>query len=76
VLKSGGRLEASLVLVGVGARPATDLFAGQLELVQGPPGGIKVNGHLQVCCACFLVRWGGGLRRVQPASGAPPDGPS
>ena len=47
-LKSGGRLEASLVLVGVGARPNTDLLAGQLELVQGPPGGIKVNSNLQV----------------------------
>ena len=34
VLKSGGRLECSLVLVGVGARPNTDLFAGQLELIQ------------------------------------------
>ena len=48
VLKSGGRLECSLVLVGVGARPNTDLFAGQLDLVQGPPGGIKVDEHLQV----------------------------
>ncbi|PSC73208.1 monodehydroascorbate reductase [Micractinium conductrix] len=47
VLKSGARLEASLVLVGVGARPNTELFAGQLDLVQGPPGGIKVDGHLQ-----------------------------
>ena len=57
VLKSGGRLECSLVLVGVGARPNTDLFAGQLDLVQGPPGGIKVNAHLQVCvyeCMCVL----------------------
>ncbi len=50
VLKNGTRLECSLVLVGVGARPNADLFAGQLELLQGPPGGIKVNGHLQVCC--------------------------
>ena len=48
VLKSGARLEASLVLVGVGARPNTELFGGQLELVAGPPGGIKVNGNLQV----------------------------
>jgi NADPH-dependent 2,4-dienoyl-CoA reductase/sulfur reductase-like enzyme len=50
VLKSGERLECSLVLVGVGARPNTDLFAGQLDLVEGPPGGIKVNSNLQVCC--------------------------
>ncbi|KAI3437605.1 hypothetical protein D9Q98_000057 [Chlorella vulgaris] len=47
VLKSGERLECSLVLVGVGARPNTDLFAGQLDLVEGPPGGIKVNSNLQ-----------------------------
>ncbi len=48
VLKSGAKLEASLVLVGVGARPNTDLFAGQLELLAGPPGGIKTDEHLQV----------------------------
>lgn len=48
VLKSGAKLDCSLVLVGVGARPNTDLFQGQLDLVQGPPGGIVVNGQLQV----------------------------
>ena len=37
VLKSGSQLECSLVLVGVGARPNTDLFAGQLDLVQVRP---------------------------------------
>lgn len=47
-LKSGAKIDASLVLVGVGARPNTDLFAGQLDLVQGPPGGIKVDAHLKV----------------------------
>lgn len=61
MLKSGERLECSLVLVGVGARPNTDLFAGQLDLVEGPPGGIKVNSNLQVwrisCVgfSCMLV---------------------
>ena len=49
VLKSGARLGASLVLVGVGARPNIELLAGQAELLSGPPGGIKVNEHLQVC---------------------------
>ncbi|KAL4433983.1 hypothetical protein ABPG75_000424 [Micractinium tetrahymenae] len=47
VLNSGAKLDCSLVLVGVGARPNTDLFAGQLDMVQGPPGGIVVNGQLQ-----------------------------
>ncbi len=48
VLKSGTKLDCSLVLVGTGARPNTDLFQGQLDLVEGPPGGIVVNGQLQV----------------------------
>lgn len=47
VLKSGGRLDCSLVLVGVGARPNTDLFKGQVELMEKAPGGITVNGQLQ-----------------------------
>ena len=47
-LKSGGRLEGSLVLVGVGARPNVELFKGQLDLLEKAPGGIKVNGRLQV----------------------------
>lgn len=71
VLKSGARVEASLVLVGVGARPNTELFAGQLDLVQGPPGGIKVNEHLQVgwgavemgglVCASARASWCAGV---------------
>ncbi len=47
-LKSGGKLEASLVLVGVGARPNVELFKGQLTLLEKAPGGIQVNGRLQV----------------------------
>ncbi|PRW59212.1 monodehydroascorbate reductase [Chlorella sorokiniana] len=47
VLKGGAKLEANLVLVGVGARPNTELFAGQLELLAGPPGGIKTDEHLR-----------------------------
>lgn len=73
VLKGGAKLEASLVLVGVGARPNTDLFAGQLELLAGPPGGIKTDEHLRVreggvgkgvAGYCWVVmdvcRWQGG----------------
>ena len=47
-LKSGGRLEGSVVLVGVGARPNVELFKGQLDLLEKAPGGIKVDGRLQV----------------------------
>ncbi len=47
-LKSGGQVEASLVLVGVGARPNVELFKGQLDLLEKAPGGIKVNSRLQV----------------------------
>lgn len=37
------RLPASLVIVGVGARPNIELFTGQLELALPPVGGIKVR---------------------------------
>ncbi|KAK9824670.1 hypothetical protein WJX72_012200 [[Myrmecia] bisecta] len=47
VLKSGEKLEADLVLVGVGARPNIELFKGQVELLQDKPGGIKVDGRLR-----------------------------
>lgn len=46
-LKDGSELECSLVVVGVGARPNVDLFSSQLDLLTGPPGGIKVDGHLK-----------------------------
>ena len=35
-------VEAGLVVVGVGARPNAELFAGQLEAGPAPWGGIKV----------------------------------
>ena len=35
-------LEATLVVVGVGARPNVELFDGQLELAPKPWGGLKV----------------------------------
>ena len=47
VLKDGTELESALVVVGVGARPNTELFAGQLDLLTGPPGGIKVDASLR-----------------------------
>ena len=43
VLKSGEKIEADMVLVGVGARPNTELFKGQLDLLEERPGGIKVR---------------------------------
>ena len=41
-LKSGKKLDASLVVVGVGAKPNTDLFKGQIDLLEDKPGGVKV----------------------------------
>lgn len=41
-LKSGKKLEAGLVVVGVGAKPNTDMFKGQLDLLEDKPGGVKV----------------------------------
>jgi monodehydroascorbate reductase (NADH) len=46
VLKSGKKLESDIVVSGVGARPNTDLFKGQLDFLEEKPGGIKVNGKL------------------------------
>lgn len=60
-LKSGKKLEAGLVVVGVGAIPNTDMFKGQLELLEDKPGGVKVLlrsftlvVHLLQLCAAFL----------------------
>lgn len=44
-LKDGRSLEADIVIVGVGAKPLTALFKGQVE---EDKGGIKVN-YLFVC---------------------------
>lgn len=46
-LKGGAVLPASLVVVGAGAAPNVELAAGQLDLLQERPGGIKVDQHLQ-----------------------------
>jgi len=47
LLKGGGELESSMVVVGIGARPNVELFKDQLDLLQGPPGGIKVDSNLR-----------------------------
>ena len=47
LLDNGESVDADVVVVGIGARPNVSLFDGQLELVSGTPGGIKVNSHLQ-----------------------------
>ena len=48
-LKSGKKVEASLVVVGVGAKPNTEMFKGQLELLEDKPGGVKVSPVLVLC---------------------------
>jgi len=45
-LKSGERLDAQLVILGVGVRPENKL-AVDAGLEVGPRGGIRVNAHLQ-----------------------------
>lgn len=43
-LRDGSKVPADMVLVGVGARPNTSLFEGQLTMEKG---GIKVDGKMQ-----------------------------
>jgi NADPH-dependent 2,4-dienoyl-CoA reductase/sulfur reductase-like enzyme/rhodanese-related sulfurtransferase len=45
-LKSGERISAQLVVLGIGARPESGL-AASAGLEVGPRGGIRVNEHLQ-----------------------------
>ena len=54
VLKSGEKIETDMVLVGVGARPNTELVKGQLELLEERPGGIKVSCNSVTGCVCGL----------------------
>lgn len=46
-LSDGTNVECSLVIVGIGARPNIELFAGQLDTLSAAPGGIKVDGQLR-----------------------------
>jgi NAD(P)H-nitrite reductase large subunit len=45
VLDDGRELESALVVVGVGARPNTQLLQGQVDVEDQKPGGIPVR-----CC--------------------------
>jgi monodehydroascorbate reductase (NADH) len=47
VLDDGRELESALVVVGVGARPNTQLLQGQVDVEDQKPGGIPVNSRLQ-----------------------------
>ena len=45
MLDDGRELESALVVVGVGARPNTQLLQGQVDVEDQKPGGIPVR-----CC--------------------------
>lgn len=56
-LKDGTVLEADIVVVGVGGRPLTTLFKGQVEEEKG---GIKVVRFLKSLCSfslCSSIDW-------------------
>jgi len=76
VLKSGKKIDADMVLVGIGAKPNVELFQSKgLELLDQRPGGIKVNGQLETSvpgvyavgdvCAFPLLAAGGTLVRQE-----------
>ncbi|XP_048327894.2 monodehydroascorbate reductase 4, peroxisomal [Ziziphus jujuba] len=75
-LKDGSQLPADMVVVGIGIRPNTSLFEGQLTLEKG---GIKVNGRLQSSnssvyavgdVAAFPVKLFGETRRLEHVDSA------
>jgi len=70
-LKNGREVEADIVVVGVGARPLTGLFKGQL---QEEKGGIKTDGFFRTSVpdvyavgdvAAFPMKIYGDIRRVE-----------
>ncbi|PON33155.1 FAD/NAD-linked reductase [Trema orientale] len=76
ILRDGSRLPADMVVVGIGIRPNTSLFEGQLTLEKG---GIKVNGKLQSSnssvyavgdVAAFPVKLFGEIRRLEHVDSA------
>ncbi|WOL02922.1 monodehydroascorbate reductase 4, peroxisomal [Canna indica] len=77
ILKDGTRLPADMVVVGIGIRPNTGLFEGQLHLEKG---GIKVNGRMQTSnasvyavgdVAAFPVKlFGNEIRRLEHVDSA------
>ncbi|XP_057491191.1 monodehydroascorbate reductase 4, peroxisomal-like [Actinidia eriantha] len=75
-LRDGRCLPADMVVVGIGIRPNTDLFEGQLTLDKG---GIKVNGRMQTSnssvyavgdVAAFPVKLFGESRRLEHVDAA------
>ncbi|KAF3444644.1 hypothetical protein FNV43_RR14337 [Rhamnella rubrinervis] len=75
-LRDGSQLPADMVVVGIGIRPNTSLFEGQLTLEKG---GIKVNGKLQSSnssvyavgdVAAFPVKLFGETRRLEHVDSA------
>lgn len=75
-LKDGTRVPADLVVVGIGIRPNTSLFEGQLSIEKG---GIKVNGKMQTSnssvyavgdVAAFPVKLFGEIRRLEHVDSA------
>ncbi|EXC20301.1 putative monodehydroascorbate reductase, cytoplasmic isoform 2 [Morus notabilis] len=76
ILRDGSRLPADMVVVGIGIRPNTSLFEGQLTLEKG---GIKVNGKMQSSnssvyavgdVAAFPVKLFGEIRRLEHVDSA------
>ncbi|KAL3346879.1 hypothetical protein AABB24_025364 [Solanum stoloniferum] len=75
-LRDGTKLPADMVIVGIGIRPNTSLFEGQLTLEKG---GIKVNGQMQSSnssvyavgdVATFPVKIFGETRRLEHVDSA------
>ncbi|KAM3286699.1 monodehydroascorbate reductase 4, peroxisomal isoform X1 [Capsicum chacoense] len=75
-LRDGTKLSADMVIVGIGIRPNTSLFEGQLTLEKG---GIKVNGRMQSSngsvyavgdVATFPVKTFGETRRLEHVDSA------
>ncbi|OVA16992.1 Pyridine nucleotide-disulfide oxidoreductase [Macleaya cordata] len=76
VLRDGTKLITDMVVVGIGIRPNTSLFEGQLTLEKG---GVKVNGRMQTSnssvyavgdVATFPVKLFGETRRLEHVDSA------
>lgn len=75
-LRDGSKLPADMVVIGIGIRPNTSLFEGQLTMEKG---GIKVNGKMQSSnssvyaigdVAAFPVKVVGETRRLEHVDSA------
>lgn len=67
-LSDGSTLPASLCIVGVGARPVTDLLAsGGAAVLAGPPGGLALDASLRSTSHPGVL-WGVGDVAAFPAS--------